>query len=207
MLWCCANAIELRQPRHGTVVAHDLADHAGRVQAGEARDVDRGLGVAGAHQRAALARDEGKDVAWGDDVVAPDVRVDRHRDGVRAVMRGYAGGDAGLRLDRDGERGLVPRAVGLRHQRQAKLLDAVAGHREADQATTVARHEVDYVGGRELRRDHQVALVLAVLVVDQDERAAVARLLHQFVDRGEVVVQAGVEQVGGAHRYSCRRAT
>ena len=31
----------------------------------------------------------------------------------------------------------------------------------------------------------QVALVLAVLVIDQDEHAAIARLLDDFLDRGE----------------------
>ena len=98
-----------------------------------------------------------------------------------------AGGDALARLDRDGERGLVARAVRLAHQRQAELLDPLAGQRQADQAARVAGHEVDRVGRRELRRDDQVALVLAVLVIDQDEHAAVARLLDQLGGAREVV--------------------
>ena len=172
---------QVRQPRHGAVVVHDLADHRCRVQAGLARDVDRRLGVAGAHQRAALARHQREDVARRDDVVAAAFRIDRHRDGARAVMRRDAGGDALARLDRDGERGLVPRAVVRAHQRQAELLDALAGHREADQAARVARHEVDRVGRGELRRHDEIAFVLPVLVIDQDEHAAVARFLDQFI--------------------------
>ena len=111
----------------------------------------------------------------------PHSGIDRDRDGARAVGGGDAGGDALARLDRDGERGLVPRAVVRAHQRQAELLDALAGQRQADQAARVAGHEVDRVGRGELRRDDQVALVLPVLVVDQDEHAAVARFLDQLL--------------------------
>ena len=41
-----------------------------------------------------------------------------------------------------------------------------------------------------LRRDHQVALVLAVLVVDQDEHPAVARVLDDLLDRGDRVEES-----------------
>ena len=60
---------------------------------------------------------------------------------------------------------------------------ALPRQREADQAAAVLGHEVDRLGRRHLRRDDEVALVLAVLVVDQDEHAAVARLLDDLLDR------------------------
>ena len=59
----------------------------GGVQAGLARDVDRGLGMAGADQGAAFAGHERKDVAGGDDVVAAAFGVDGDGDGVGAVVR------------------------------------------------------------------------------------------------------------------------
>ena len=124
---------------------------------------------------------------------------------------GNAGGDAFARLDRDGEGGLVARAVVAAHQRQAELLDAVAGQRQADQAARVAGHEVDRVGRGELRGDDQVAFVLAVLVIDQDEHAAVARFLDQFLGGGEVLRQLGGADVvhgwclaGGVGDSNCR---
>ncbi len=46
---------QVRQTRHGSVVVHDLADHAGGVQACEAGNVGRGLGMACAYQHAAGA--------------------------------------------------------------------------------------------------------------------------------------------------------
>ena len=53
---------QIGQPRHGAVVVHDLADHAGRIEPGEPRDIDRRFGVACADQRAAMARDQRKHV-------------------------------------------------------------------------------------------------------------------------------------------------
>ena len=137
--------------------------------------------MAGTHQGAALACHQRKDVAWRHNVVAAAFRIDRHGDGARTVMCGNAGGDAFARLDRDGERGLLPGAVVRGHQRQAKLLDTLAGHSKADQTACVTRHEVDRVRGGELRRHDEVALVLPVLVIDQDEHAAVAGFLDQFI--------------------------
>ena len=67
------------------------------------------------------------------------------------------------------------------HEWQAELLDALAGHREADKAAGATRHEIDRIRRGELRRHDEIALVLPVLVIDQDEHAAVARLLDQFI--------------------------
>ena len=106
-------------------------------------------------------------------------------DGAGAVGGGNAGGDALARLDRDGEGGFVAGAVVPAHQVEAELLDALAGQRQADQAAAVRGHEVDRIGRRHLRRNDQVALVLAVLVVDQDVHAAVARLVDDLLDRDE----------------------
>ena len=49
--------------RHLAVVAHDLADDAGGIEPGEARQVDRCLRLAGAHQHPAPAGAQRKDVA------------------------------------------------------------------------------------------------------------------------------------------------
>ena len=185
---------EFRQPRHGAVVVHDLADHRGGIQPGLAGDIDRCLGMAGAHQSAAVARHQREDVSRRGDVVARGFRVDRHRDGVRAVVRRDAGGDPFARLDRDRERGLVPRAVLRAHQRQSELFAALPGQRQADQAARVAGHEVDRVRRGELRGDDQVALVLAVLVIDQHEHPAVAGFLDQLGGGSEVLRQVGGTQ-------------
>ena len=85
---------QIRQPRHGAVVVHDLADHAGGVKPGEPRDIDGGFGVAGADQHAAILGDQREDMAGRHDVAIILGGIDGDGNGVGAVMRRDAGGDA-----------------------------------------------------------------------------------------------------------------
>ena len=49
----------------------------------------------------------------------------------------------------------------------------------------MGRHEVDRLGGRELRRDRQVALVLAIGRVDDDDEPALPDVLDRLLDGRE----------------------
>ena len=147
------------------------------IEPGEPRDVDRGFGMAGADQDAAGPRDQRKDMARGNDRFGIVGGIDRHRDGARAVGGADPGRNPLLGLDRHREGGLVAAAVGPRHRLEPELVGAVLAEREADEAAPVARHEIDRVRGRHLGRNDEVALILAALVVDEDEHAAVARLV------------------------------
>ena len=154
--------------------------------------------MAGPHQHAAVTRDQWEDMARGDDVLRAARRVDRNRNGARAVRRADPGGDALARFDADGKGGLVAAAVAAAHQFEAERLDALALKREADEAATVGRHEVDRIGRCHLCGDDEVALVLAVLIVDQHEHAPVAGFLDDFLDpdqHGRVFlrIEEGVE--------------
>ena len=48
-------------------------------------------------------------------------------------------------------------------------------------------HEVDRIGRRHLRRNDQIALVLAVLVIDENAHAAIAGILDDLLDAGDRV--------------------
>ena len=136
----------------------------------------------------------------------PDDGVDGDLDRVRAVVRRDAGRDALARLDRDGERGAERRLVLVGHLAQPELVAALLGQAEADEPARVRDHEVDGLGRRELGRDRQVALVLAVLVVDDDDEAAGADVLDRLLDGGERALGARVSghrhggMLPGAHR-------
>jgi non-ribosomal peptide synthetase component F len=187
---------EVIHPRHGPIFVHDLADHARGVQARQPRDIHRRLGVAGAHQHAAVARDQREDMARRDQRVGAVARIDRHRDGPCAVGRRDAGGHAFLRLDRDGEGGFVPGAVLGAHQRQAERVDPFARHRQADQPAPVPRHEVDLLRRCHLRGDDQIAFIFAILIIDQDEHAAVARLVDDLFGAGQETAPQTGKRVG-----------
>ena len=66
-------------------------------------------------------------------------------------------------------------------------------------------HEVDRVGRRHLGGDDEIALILAVLVVDQDEHAAVARLVDDLLGgRHHAATAAGEEFLELAERVGGR---
>ena len=58
------------------------------------------------------------------------------------------------------------------HRRQVEPVAVLGGERYADDAAGVADRERDEFGGGPLGGEDQVALVLTVLVVDHDDRAA-----------------------------------
>ena len=97
---------QVRQPGHGAVVVHDLADHAGRVQPGQrarCRPPPRcGRRGPARRRRAPPAgrRGPGRRCRRG-----PCVGIDGDGDGAGAVGGRDAGGDALARLDRHGEGG------------------------------------------------------------------------------------------------------
>ncbi len=171
--------------RHRPVVVHDLADHAGRDQPGEPGEVDAGLGLPDALQHAAGLGLEREHVAGLDELPRARVGIDRHLDRARPVGGRDPGADAGASLDRDRERGLEGRLVLGRHQVEAELVAALGGQGEADQPAPLLAHEVDRLGGDELGGHRQVALVLTVLVVADDDHLALADVLDRFLDRGE----------------------
>ena len=171
--------------RHRPVVVHDLADDAGGREPREAGEVDGRLGLSRALEDAAVAGAEREDVPGLDEVVRGRARVDRDLDRARAVVRRDPRRDALPRLDRDGEGGAERRRVLIRHLAQAELLAPLRRQAEADEPARVRGHEVDRLGRDELRRDREVALVLAVLVVDDDDEAARADLLDRLLDRRE----------------------
>ena len=89
-----AEFVELRHARHGAVFVHDFADDAGGVQAGDAREVDAGFGLAGADEHAAVAGAQREDVARAGEILRAGLRVDGGEDGDGAVGGADAGGDA-----------------------------------------------------------------------------------------------------------------
>lgn len=59
---------QVRQSRHRAVILHDLTNHPRGVESGEAREVDRGLGVASSTENAAGFGLEREHMAWLDQV-------------------------------------------------------------------------------------------------------------------------------------------
>ena len=160
---------QLRHARHRTVLVHHLADHSGRIQPRDAREIHGCLGLAGANHDPAGAGTEREHVAGSREVRRRRRGIDRGKHGGGAVRGRDAGGGAALRLDRHTERCLEARGVLRDHQRDFELVEPLRRHRQADQSAAVARHEVDRVRRHFLGRDRQIAFVLPIRVVDDDD--------------------------------------
>ena len=175
-------ALQFRHAHHRAVAVHHLADDGRRLEFSEEAEVDGRLGLAGADEDAALAGPQRIDVAGHDDVVRRRGRVGEHAASLGAVGGGDAGGDALAGIDGDGEGGAEGGLVVLHHHRDAQAVQSIAGHRDADDAAGVAQHEGDLLRRGEFGGKGEVALVLAVLVIDDDHEAAGAVLLDRFLD-------------------------
>src|SRR3954453_21765868 len=158
---------------------------AGGVRPRQPRETDGRRGLPRALQDAARLGLQREDVAGLHQIPRRRPRIDRHLDRPRAVRGADAGGDAVARLHGDRERRLERRLVLGRHQVQAELVAALRRQGEADQPAPLLGHEIDRLGRRELRRHREIALVLAVLVVADDDHAARADVLERVLDRGE----------------------
>ena len=180
-----AEAREIGDACHRPVVVHDLADDACRDHAREPGEVDRRLGLARAPEDAASLRAQRKDVARLHEVVGHRAGVDRDLDRACPVVSRDPGRNAFARLDRDREGGAERRLVVVGHGPQVELVAALGSEAEADEAAAVRGHERDRLGRDELCRDREVALVLAVGVIDDDDEPTGANLLDRLVDRRE----------------------
>ena len=177
---------EVGHAGHRPVVVHDLAHDARRREPGEAREVDRGLGLAGAlrarrrRARGAGRRGPAETRSCGVDVGSTATWIVRARSAaempvetpsrasietVNAVPNCASFWSVIWRSPSSSQRSGV-------RQRQIRPRPWVAM-----KLTASGRHEL---GG-----DRQVALVLAVLVVHDDDEAARADLVDRLLDGGE----------------------
>jgi hypothetical protein len=114
------------------------------------------------------------------------LRIDgsKNRDG--AIGSADARGDADARVHRFSEGGAVHGSVDRRHEWEAELVAALFRERHADQAAAVLGHEVDRVGRDFFGGHGEVAFVFAVLVVHEDDHAALANFFDGFFDGSEM---------------------
>ena len=165
--------LDLRPDHHRAVVIGEFADDGDRRQAGELAEVDRGLGMAGAHEHAAILGDERKHVAGADEIARAHVAIGERAHGVRALLGRNAGRQPVADVDRDGEGGAERRVVDRHHRSEVQPPRVLAGQRHADDAAAIADDEGHLLGGAKRSGDDQVALVLAIVVVgDGDDLAA-----------------------------------
>ena len=172
--------LQVRHPGHGAVVLHDLADHRGAFETGQAGQVRGALGLPGAHQHPAFAGSDGENVPRAHQVIRLGIVRHRGEDGGGAVGSGNPGGNPAPSLDRHRERSLKPRLVVADHLGQLQALNVLRRQCQTDEAPPKAGHEIDEFGRHLLCRHGEVAFVFPVFVVHQDDYLALADILYSF---------------------------
>ena len=181
-----ANDVEVGAPGHAAVGPHHLADDACGESSGELAEIDDRFGLTGAFEHAADRCAERKRVPGLGEVARLGVLVAEQSNRGGAIEGTDAGGDTVPdRLDGDRERSPESRRVVVHHGADAELVEPPALDWDADEPAPVRRHEVDGFGRDAVSGNREVALVLAVLVVDDDHELARADIGDRFLDARE----------------------
>ena len=111
--------------------------------------------------------------------------IKRLQNRVGAIGSGDASGNAFTGID--GYRKSRPTLgrIVCHHERECKLIAMLGEHRHTNQATAMACHEGDRLGGCELGGDRQIALVLPVGGVDDDDELALSDVLDRLFNGRE----------------------
>ncbi len=177
--------LQIGTTRHGAVVVHDLADHPGRLQTRQARQIHGRLGLPHSLQDAARLGAKRKDVPGSGQVGRPRFGVHRDLDRECPIVNADPGGYPQLlaRVDRDGERGFVRvRELAVGHEGQLQPIRDFLREREADQPAPVRAHEVDPLRSNLLRRTDEIPLVFPVLIVSDDDHPAASNRFYRVLD-------------------------
>ena len=171
---------EVRTARHAAVFIEDLDDDRGGFKAGQPGQVTTRLRMARAHQDPTGLGHHREDVPRLHQVTRLRLRGDRSAHGRGTIGRRDAGGHALGGLDRDGEGGAMGGLAVGDHQRQTQALTTLFGQGEAVEPATELGHEVDRLRGHALGGQQQIALILAVFVVHDDDHATRAQLVNDL---------------------------
>ena len=166
---CSAGQREQRVAR-GAIAVGPRISHStpAGVQSGHAGQIDRGLGVSGAAQHAALLGHQRKQVPGPHEVGRLAGRVEDRADG-RGPLLGRDARPAAVMVDRHGERRAQKRRVVLDHRRQIEPLGDLGQDRHAKLPAAVGDHEVDDFGRHLFGGADEIAFVLAVFGIDDDD--------------------------------------
>ena len=163
---------QLGQTSHGAVVVHYLHQHTHRLQTGQAAEVHGGLGVSGALEHALVLCVQGVYVARTAEGLGDACGVGKGTQGGAAVLSGDSSGAALQLVHRDGERRAEHGGVFLHLACEVQFLATLYGHGRAKDATGILEHEIHLLGCYFLGGDDDVALVLAVFVINNNHHLA-----------------------------------
>ena len=141
---------------------------AGR-EPGQPRQIDGAFGLPRALQHAALLRLQGENMAGPRQIAGLRLRIDRHMNR-RGPIRGRdARRNVFPRIDGHGEGRAERGSVLNRLLREMEFFDSLGSQGETDQPTGMFGHEIDGLGRHVLRGHDEIAFILTIFVIDEDD--------------------------------------
>ena len=113
------------------------------------------------------------------------LRIEQHLHRV-AALKGRDSRRRIIGINADGERRLVIVRVVLHHLPDLKFVETAAGDRRADQSARMRRHKIHVLRCERLGGDDDVALVLPVLIINDDEHLPISDILDCLCNRCKV---------------------
>ena len=144
--------------------------------------------MTGTLQHSAFARFEREHMPRPAEILGFCVWPDTCKRSYGALRRGDSGGRI-HGVDRHSERRLVIIRVRLDHLVQIELAAPFPGHRHANQALCMRRHEVYVRGGGESRRADTVAFVFAILIIGDNNNLTARERGETFLNTIEFLFQ------------------
>lgn len=206
---------DLRPAHHGAVIIDQFGNDTDRREAGHVAKVDGCFRVPGAHEHAAFAGDQGKDMARTNEVAGADIRVGEVAHRQRPIVRRDAGAGTMLEVDRDGECRRMRTVIVGDHGGQIEALGLFLRHGGTDDARGMT-HDEGHLFRRAMHGGNdQIPFVLPPIVIHDDHDLpgfkGSDRLDDTFliVGHGKVLIWSGRSGPGlsGYDREECRRAS
>src|SRR5437588_1172135 len=160
---------DLWAAHHSPVVIDQLADCRHRLDAGEAAEVDRRLGMTRAHQHPAILANQREDMTRPDEIRPARIIVCEVAYRRRAVLGGDPGCGTVAVIDRYRKGGAVNRIVVRDHRRKMQTPRSLRSQWRADDPAGIADDEGHLVWRRMEGSADQVGLVIAVIIISDDD--------------------------------------
>ena len=176
---------QLGRAHHVPVVRHDLTAKPRGIESCQACEIRCRLRVARAPQHAALDRTQREYMTRTAEGRWPRFRIEQELDRLAA----FESRDARIRIvgvDGNRERRLVIVRVVHDHLPDIQLIEPLAVDRRADQPLRVLRHEIDILRLDRRCRNDEIALVLTIFIVHDDNHSAVLDILDCLLHRCKI---------------------
>lgn len=159
---------------YGLAIVDNLTDRSSLSLPSQATEIDGSLGVTSADPDTARTRAQREYVARTDKALDCALGIGEQADSKGTIVGADSGGDRGVGgVDGDGVGGGARVLVLVDHLREGEALGKLRSDGRADQARGVADHEGHLLRSDGLGSDDEVALVLAVRIVEYDDEFAI----------------------------------